>query len=79
MAAGTVTLAAAYSFWLKNTLLLGNVAMAVLVASIPVYGAMAAGRVTLAVLAAVWLIWLTARQWRSRACGPKTAASCSPR
>jgi len=53
MAAGTVTLAAAYSFWLKNTLLLGNVAMAVLVASIPVYGAMAAGRVTLAVMAAV--------------------------
>ena len=52
VAAGTLVLSAAYSFRLKNTLVLGNGAMALLVSAIPIFGALAAGTVTPAVLAA---------------------------
>lgn len=52
IAAGTLLLSAAYSFRLKDTLLLGNGAMALLVSTIPIFGALAAGTVTPAVLAA---------------------------
>jgi geranylgeranylglycerol-phosphate geranylgeranyltransferase len=48
---GTLLLSTAYSYRLKSTLLLGNAAMAVLVAAIPVFGALAAGQVTGVVLA----------------------------
>jgi geranylgeranylglycerol-phosphate geranylgeranyltransferase len=52
VAAGALVLSAAYSLRLKDTLVLGNGAMALLVSAIPVFGALAAGTVTPAVLAA---------------------------
>ena len=52
IAAATLLLGAAYSFRLKDTLLLGNGAMALLVSTIPIFGAFAAGTLTPGVLAA---------------------------
>jgi geranylgeranylglycerol-phosphate geranylgeranyltransferase len=52
VAAAAVALSAAYSYRLKSTLLLGNAAVALLVAAVLVYGAMAAGEITSAVVAA---------------------------
>jgi geranylgeranylglycerol-phosphate geranylgeranyltransferase len=51
-AAGAVALSAAYSMRLKSTLLLGNAAVALLVAGALVFGARAAGHVTASVLIA---------------------------
>jgi geranylgeranylglycerol-phosphate geranylgeranyltransferase len=50
-ALGAVGLSAAYSYRLKNTLLLGNAAVGLLVAAVLVYGALTVGRVT----AGVWM------------------------
>lgn len=47
-----VGISAAYSVRLKNTVILGNSAVAVLVSSVPIYGAIAVGRVTTAVFMA---------------------------
>lgn len=49
VAAAAVALSAAYSYRLKSTLLLGNAAVALLVAAVLVYGASAAGEITSAV------------------------------
>ncbi len=51
-AAATVSLAAAYSFWLKRTLLVGNACMALLVSAIPIYGALGTATLPPNVLAA---------------------------
>ena len=48
----TVILSAAYSLYLKNTLLLGNAAVALLDATIVLYGGLAAGNLT----TAVWVV-----------------------
>ena len=47
-----ITLSAAYSYRLKNTLLLGNAAVGLLVGAVIVFGAAMAGGVTTAALAA---------------------------
>jgi 4-hydroxybenzoate polyprenyltransferase len=52
VALAALALSAAYSYRLKGTLLLGNAAIAVLVAAVLVFGAQVAGRVTSAVLLA---------------------------
>lgn len=52
IAAAALALSGAYSYRLKSTLLLGNAAVALLVATVLVYGAMAAGEITSAVVAA---------------------------
>jgi geranylgeranylglycerol-phosphate geranylgeranyltransferase len=45
-AVAAVGLSAAYSYWLKNTLILGNATVALLVAAVLVYGALTVGNVT---------------------------------
>jgi geranylgeranylglycerol-phosphate geranylgeranyltransferase len=58
VAMGTICLSTAYSFWLKRTLLLGNLAMAALDATIIVYGALAVGRLPAAVWIVSWLMFV---------------------
>jgi geranylgeranylglycerol-phosphate geranylgeranyltransferase len=57
-AAATVVVATLYSFALKGTVLLGNACMGLLIAAIPIYGALAGGGVTPAVWVAASLMWL---------------------
>ncbi len=52
-AVAMVSVSAAYSICLKNTVILGNAAVALLVSSVLVYGALTVGRVTVAVWIAV--------------------------
>jgi 4-hydroxybenzoate polyprenyltransferase len=58
VAVGAVFLAGAYSWWLKGTLLLGNLAVAILVAGTVLYGGIATGAVPPAVIYTSMLILL---------------------
>lgn len=57
-AAATIGVATLYSFALKGTVLVGNACMGLLIASIPLFGAQAAGGVTPAVWVVAGLMWL---------------------
>lgn len=57
-AAATIAVATLYSFALKGTVLVGNACMGLLIASIALYGALAAGGVTTAVWVVAGLMWL---------------------
>jgi geranylgeranylglycerol-phosphate geranylgeranyltransferase len=52
MAVAAILLSGAYSWWLKETLLLGNIAVGVLVASALLFGGLAARNLTPALIAA---------------------------
>jgi geranylgeranylglycerol-phosphate geranylgeranyltransferase len=52
LALATILMSTAYSFWLKRTLLLGNLAMALLDSTIIVYGGLAAGGLP----PAIWIV-----------------------
>ncbi|NTU78949.1 MAG: UbiA family prenyltransferase [Chloroflexales bacterium] len=58
IAAATIGIAALYSFALKATVLVGNACMGLLIATMPLYGALAAGGVTSAVWVVAGLMWL---------------------
>ncbi|MBP1466308.1 UbiA family prenyltransferase [Candidatus Chloroploca sp. M-50] len=58
LVATTLALATFYSFVLKGTVLLGNVCMGVLIALIPLFGALAGGGITLAVWVVAGLMFL---------------------
>ncbi|NTW01420.1 MAG: UbiA family prenyltransferase [Oscillochloris sp.] len=55
---GTTLLATIYSFKLKSTVLWGNACMALLIASIPLYGGLAGGGITAPVVVVAGLMWL---------------------
>jgi geranylgeranylglycerol-phosphate geranylgeranyltransferase len=57
-AAATVAVATLYSLALKGTVLLGNACMGLLIASIPLFGALAAGGLSPAVWVVAGLMWL---------------------
>lgn len=57
-AAATVAIATLYSFALKGTVLVGNACMGLLIAAIPLFGALAAGAITPAVWVVAGLMWL---------------------
>lgn len=57
-AVATVAVATLYSFALKGTVLVGNACMGMLIAAIPIYGALAAGGPTTAVWVVAGLMWL---------------------
>ncbi len=57
-ALGTTLLATLYSFALKGTVLWGNACMALLIATIPLYGGLAGGHVTALVGVVAGLMWL---------------------
>ncbi len=57
-AAATIAVASLYSFALKGTVLIGNACMGLLIAAIPLYGALAAGGLTPAVWVVAGLMWL---------------------
>lgn len=57
-AAATIAVATIYSFALKGTVLVGNACMGLLIAAIPLYGALAAGGITPAVWVVAGLMWL---------------------
>lgn len=56
--AATIAVATLYSFALKGTVLVGNACMGLLIAAIPVYGALAAGGATAVVWVVAGLMWL---------------------
>ncbi len=59
-----VGITAAYSYRLKNSVILGNVAVAVPVSAVPLYGALAMGRVTAGVLvvSAIMFLYVLAQE-----------------
>jgi geranylgeranylglycerol-phosphate geranylgeranyltransferase len=57
-ALGTTLVATLYSFMLKGTVLWGNACMALLIASIPLYGGLAGGGISFLVWVVAGLMWL---------------------